>query len=532
MISLGRRLGYGVGGAVFAVKEAAYAVFVLLFYTQVLGLSGALAGAALFAAILFDCASDPVIGAWSDRLRSAWGRRHPFMLAGCLPLGLGFLGLFAPPPAVAESSALLTLWLLFFSVWIRTFLSMYTIPHLAMTADMSSDYRERSMILGTRLFFMFVSAVLLPALALLLIFGETLNGGDGRFIQANYPVYGIASCLFTWAVGLGCIWATRPWSRSNEPQDNQPQSNQFRSGPLQDGQLQGAPNWNIQPGNNPPETAAAVRFGMGGLPSRPPLLDVLKSLLLDFARTLRNANFRALLSFEIAAQISYGIMTALNTLAFIYFWELGAIQLAAVFAVPSLLGVGLALPAMKWLGARLQKQDIMRLACALMIFDALWLYAFRYLGWLPDNHHPAVFWCIFAQMGAWMFLYLLRGIAAQSLTVDIADELALQTGARQEGSLFAVTAFAQKLASAIGPLYAGIALDVIGLHRGMPPGAVPDPALHGLALALVIGITPLLPALHFSRRITLNETTLRQIQRQIQQRVPGRKQPGDGPRRA
>ena len=490
MVSLGRRIGYGVGGAVFAVKEAAYAVFVLLFYTQVLGLSGVLAGTALFAAVLFDCLSDPVIGAWSDRLHSAWGRRHPFMLAGCLPMGLGFLGLFAPPDSVVESNGLLTAWLLFFSIWIRTGLSMYTIPHLAMTAEMSADYRERSRILGARLFFMYISTVLLSALALVLIFGES-NGEDGRFEQSNYPVYGFVSCIIVWATGLSCIWGTRPWSQDNRTQDNRHQG-------------------------RPPETETKPRFGFGISPGRFSPWAFLGPLLGDFVGTLGNANFRAVLSFEVITQISYGIMTALNMLALIYFWELDADQIAVMLFLSSLLGVSLAMPAMQWLGARLQKQGIMKLACALLIFDALWVYALRYLGWLPENHHTAVFWCMFAQMGFWMFLFILRGIASQSLTVDIADELALGEGRRQEGSLFAVIAFAQKLASAIGPLYAGAALDLIGLHRGMLPGTVPEATLHGLAAALALGAAPpLLAALHFCNRVSLTEAKLREIQRRM-----------------
>ena len=96
MINTQTRIFYGVGGGVYAIKESAYAIFILLFYTQVLGLSGAVTGAIIAASLLWDGISDPLIGSWSDRLRSRYGRRHPFRVYSTLPLALGFIGLFSP----------------------------------------------------------------------------------------------------------------------------------------------------------------------------------------------------------------------------------------------------------------------------------------------------------------------------------------------------------------------------------------------------------------------------------------------------
>ncbi|MDG0979422.1 MAG: MFS transporter, partial [Halieaceae bacterium] len=81
MVSIKTKWMYGAGGAVYAAKEAAYTMFVLLFYTQVLGLSGTLTGIVISISLLFDAVSDPLVGAWSDRLRSNLGRRRPFMIA-------------------------------------------------------------------------------------------------------------------------------------------------------------------------------------------------------------------------------------------------------------------------------------------------------------------------------------------------------------------------------------------------------------------------------------------------------------------
>ena len=69
-------------------------LFLLYYYNQILGLSAALAGLALFICVVFDAISDPVIAYWSDRHKGEFGRRIPFMFAGILPMTLSCLALF------------------------------------------------------------------------------------------------------------------------------------------------------------------------------------------------------------------------------------------------------------------------------------------------------------------------------------------------------------------------------------------------------------------------------------------------------
>ena len=92
---------YAVGNVPLSVKEAAFANFVVFYYTQVNGLSGSLAGLAMFFALTWDAISDPVVGSWSDSFRSRWGRRHPLLVAGALPTTVLFLALFAPPQGMS-----------------------------------------------------------------------------------------------------------------------------------------------------------------------------------------------------------------------------------------------------------------------------------------------------------------------------------------------------------------------------------------------------------------------------------------------
>ena len=479
MLSFGQRVSYGIGGAVFSVKEAAYAVFVLLFYTQVLGLSGTATGVVLFIAVIFDVVSDPIIGTWSDRLHTRWGRRHPFMLAATLPLGLGFIGLFTPPDQILDDQLQLAAWLLFWTIWIRTLVSVFSIPHLALSAEITRDYHERSRIIGIRMFFVFLVTVLIPASTLPLLFAES-GGVDGRFVQANYPLYGILSCGLLWLIGLACVWGTRQYANSN-----------------------------VRTVTQPPDPKT----------SQPPSPKSLKLFLKDFLGTLNNRNFRNLVGFEIFAMISYGILIALNVLAWTFYWELGAEEMSWLLAAPSLLGVGAALPVMGWLGRRWPKHTIMQVAGMLMCFNIIWVIALRFWGWLPENGHPLVFQLLLVQMVLWMFLFILRTISTYSMIADVTDEHELEQGRRQEGAFFAAFAFASKLASGIGPLYGGVVLDLINLRRGMLPGTIDQGPLDALVLATLFGILiPLVLSWHFSLKVSLSEQRLQEVQAALARR--------------
>ncbi len=99
------RLWYGLGQASEGLKNEAYTVFLLFYYTTVVGLSGALAGQAILIALVFDAVTDPLVGAFSDRLETRWGRRHPLLFASALPLPVFFYLTFTRPKASRSSDS-------------------------------------------------------------------------------------------------------------------------------------------------------------------------------------------------------------------------------------------------------------------------------------------------------------------------------------------------------------------------------------------------------------------------------------------
>lgn len=469
MITLKTRLLYGAGGAVAAAKEAAYTMFILLFYTQVLGLSGTVTGLIIAVSLIWDGVSDPLVGSLSDRLRSRYGRRHPFMALSILPLGLGFVGLFSPPQMVIDNSVLLASWLLFWSLWVRTFVTTFTIPHLALSAEITTDYHDRTQVLGARMGLMFLFAVLLPAAALVLVFPEQ-NGIDGRFEQSRYPLYGMLSCAVVWVMATLSTVGTRHHIRAEAP----------------------------RPGGVPGERTTFL------------------ALTRDLWRTLGNRNFRWLIAYDVAATSAYGVISSLNMLVWTFFWEFSATQISIILSLPTLLAVLLAAVTLGPLGRRLSKQRLVQLSLLGLILNCLWLYPLHLFNLLPADSEQLLFALNFIFMLVFMYLFMVRIVNSTSIVADLTDEHELDHGVRQEAGFFSVINFVSKMATVAGPLYGGLALDIIGLETGMRPGEVPLDTLHGLVYALGLGVIPaLLVALWIISRIRTSQAQVEAVQAKI-----------------
>ena len=136
------------------VKTCSFSAFLLFYYNQVLGLSGDLAGAAIALALIFDAVTDPIAGSVSDRWRGPRGRRHPFMYASAAPLGVSFFLLFAPWVRVDEvGQSGLFAWMLLATILTRASMTLYHVPHMALGAELSEDYDERTLLVAIRHFF-------------------------------------------------------------------------------------------------------------------------------------------------------------------------------------------------------------------------------------------------------------------------------------------------------------------------------------------------------------------------------------------
>ena len=126
---------FGFGQISEAVKNVGFNTFLLFYYNQVLGVSATGTSIALAIALVFDAFTDPLAGSLSDKFRSRWGRRHPFILFAAVPLAVTFYFLFHPPEGMSELGNIL--WLLVFAVLVRGSMTFYHVPHLALGAELT-----------------------------------------------------------------------------------------------------------------------------------------------------------------------------------------------------------------------------------------------------------------------------------------------------------------------------------------------------------------------------------------------------------
>jgi len=157
-LSLRTKLGYGaadLGNNLFAQAIG----FVLLIYlTDTVGLSAALAGTALMIGRIWDAFYDPIIGYISDRTKTRMGRRRPFMLGGAIPWFIAMIIMFANPSLVIGSGisqAALFAYALIVYIILCTAYSTVNIPYYSWAPELTSDYHERTSLNGYRSAFAF-----------------------------------------------------------------------------------------------------------------------------------------------------------------------------------------------------------------------------------------------------------------------------------------------------------------------------------------------------------------------------------------
>src|SRR3546814_16008132 len=116
-----------------------FSTFLLLFYNQVIGLDAGVVGIAIMVALIFDAFVDPVIGELTDRTRSRWGRRLPWLYIAPFPPAFAWMALWSPP----DMSAAATLaWLTGFALIVRALVSMCAVPPLAAVPDLTAQFYQ------------------------------------------------------------------------------------------------------------------------------------------------------------------------------------------------------------------------------------------------------------------------------------------------------------------------------------------------------------------------------------------------------
>jgi GPH family glycoside/pentoside/hexuronide:cation symporter len=158
-------------------------IYYAIFLTDVVGLDPRLAAFAALAGIIWDAINDPLVGMLSDRVRTRWGRRRPFLLFFSIPFGLSFLLLWWAPPWQSQLALMVTVTLAYMIS--DTFQTLVTVPFFALTPEMTPDYDERTSLTGYRMFFNLLVS-LVTAVAAPIIIDSALKAGMSQ--QQGYLI--------------------------------------------------------------------------------------------------------------------------------------------------------------------------------------------------------------------------------------------------------------------------------------------------------------------------------------------------------
>lgn len=400
---------YGIGAASTGVKMRALSSFLLIFYNQSLGLAPTTVALAISIITVFDAVVDPLTGFASDRLRSRWGRRHPFMYAAALPVAGAFYLLWNPPNGLSDGA--LFAWLLVCLMALRLFDTFFELPSLALGPELVQDYDGRTVLVSSRIFFRTMAGVLFAVAAFQIFLPESGGGVAGR---EGYRSFAIAGSAVMFASILTSAIATHrfiPWLAKPEPK---------------------------------------------------PLSSL--SFFADVWRLLRNRPARIMLAVGMLVAIVNGARSGLEIYFGLYFWALDQAQLAiitAVTAAGTLLGAVVAPQLSRRLGKRLGVLCGYVGAIAVSLLPIL----ARLAGWLPPGHSQITFSILVGQALCQGLLYVVTAVLMNAMLADVVEDVEVESGRRAEGLLFSADAFFSKAVSGLGVLIAGGVLALVGFPK-------------------------------------------------------------------
>ena len=412
------RMAFGICGLALGIVTSALSFTLLIYYNQVKGLDASLAGLALAIALAIDAVTDPLVGWWSDRVRSRFGRRHPFLIASLPPTVIGYVLVWFPPLGT-DSQLGLFAWLMGCTILIRLGLTLFDVPSNALVAELTHDYDER-----TRLSSFKVSATWMAAnLTGILLYSVWLNDlggppGSGLLRPEGYQTAGFvfgAATLVLGIVMLALLRPTTPYLR---------------------------------------DLSARLKHDQSSL----------GQALVQLYQTYTNRSILAIMGAAICLSAAVGMTSALWVYFMQFYFGLASDQLVLI-QITYLIAAVSAIFVMLWM---CRGRDKRRLALGIGI--AFWIvdllpYALRTLGIFPENGDPALLPLLIVYSAIDGLLINLLMALVMSMLTDVVEDNLGRTGRREEGVVLAGQTLVAKCSTALGTMGGGLLLTFVSFPQ-------------------------------------------------------------------
>lgn len=427
-LNFSTKLAYGAGDLGPAITANILAFFLLFFFTNVAGLNVGLAGSILMIGKIWDAVNDPLVGMLSDRTRSRWGRRLPWMLYGALPFGCFYFLQWVVPRFSSDPTT--NQWALFayyilIAIIFNTFYTAVNLPYTALTAEITQDYNERTQLNSFRFAFSIGGSILSLVLAQIIFSVVKVEGDSASTQKLQYAVLAIACAILAVVPLYWCVWGIRRRVLQMERR---------RTEGVQEAEIPFLEQLRIAFSNRPFLYVIGIYFCSWLA------VQVTASILPFFVVTwmgLPEAQF---------VQVTLAVQG--TALVMLFVWS----------AVSQRVGK----KAVYFMGM------------------ALWIIA-----------QGGLFFLQAGQIGLMYVLAVMAGVGVAtaylvpwSMIPDVVELDELQTGQRREGVFYAFMVLLQKVGLALGLFILGLALDWAGFVEGKPRIDQPESALTAIRVAI------------------------------------------------
>ncbi len=438
---------YASGSGTMGINSAIFGGWVLFYYNQVLGLNAVLASTALGISLVFDAISDPLVGAWSDRFKSKWGRRHPFVYISIIPLALGFYFLFSIP---SSSDQNFLFWkLLLLVILIRISLTFYETPRAALGPELTKEYDRRTFVTGWSYVMGVMGAIILSYLMYEFFLIETEEfQKDMAFLNPiSYTYLGISSAIMILIFGLTSCLSTHKFI----PELHKPTSTQNFS---------------------------------------------LKRLLNELLECFSNRSWLAILISGCFLGLQVGIGTGVGIYINKFFWEWTP-EVLALFPIVSGIGAIIGAVLATTIASGQEKRNVCITVFIITILTAPIPLALRLLDpytsltLFPENNTELIWWILILHTGIEDLLRAMGFTLVISMIYDIVENSEITTGRRDEGIFMTGPGLIQKILSGLGIFILGFVLQYLNFDPNMTSNIESTPPINELVL-FQITVGPLL----------------------------------------
>ena len=407
---------YSVGAIANGIKTDTFTFFLLFFYSRVIGLDPLLASLAIGLALIIDSFTDPLMGTISDRTNTKYGRRHPFMFVSFLPIAIFYILLFTPKPDWGLSQSQLFWWMFISASMTRIGMTFFEVPHRSFGAEITKDYFERTKLFSWREMFAWTAGICNAFLAYNIFFKSTPEYSYG---QLNPDAYFPLAITGAFMMVLSIIYSSLSTIK----------------------EIDNLSSWK------------------GSIS--------ISEIFSELKIAISNKSFILFFLGSLSLSISWGLLNSLTLFINTDFWGLKGNQIG-IFLYIYFCAAFVAFYITPKLVSKIGKRNFVLFCVFGVAFASPIAFISYNLGLTPDKGSSSLVLFLCLPLVVISTLSIAGNMTRDAMIGDIADEVDLQSGKRQEGVLYSAVSFVQKVNTAIGALTGGLTLWVLNITKETP----------------------------------------------------------------